>query len=141
LNRADFGISKNFVASEFSKTIGAMAGTRRYWAPEVYQEEARGRSADVFSLGCVFLEIFTVVQGIPLDEFAEFRSQIKEERDYSFHGNLDRVSEWIDKLSVMSATNQIQSEVLGIEPGWKQGTIRRMLLRNPEDRLTASTVL
>jgi serine/threonine protein kinase len=147
LNRADFGISKKFAAGEFSQTAGAMAGTRKYCAPEVYQEESRGRSADVFSLGCVFLEIFTVAQGISLDEFAEFRSHIidhlDEERDYSFHGNLDKVSQWIDKLSVMSVTDPMQNEVKSecIEPGWKQGTIRRMLLWNPEDRPTASTVL
>lgn len=119
-----------------------MTRTRRYCAPEVYAEESRGRSADVFSLECIFLEIVTVVQDFQLDEFAEFRSHItdprEEERDYSFHGNLENVSHWIDKVSVAWAKEQSRR---GMTSVWKQGVIRRMLLKNPEERPTASTVL
>jgi serine/threonine protein kinase len=62
--RADFGISKKFAADELSQTSGLIALTRKYCSPEVYDGEPRGRAADVFSLGCVFLEIATVIQGL-----------------------------------------------------------------------------
>lgn len=36
-------------------------------------EASRNRKADVFSLGCVFIEIFTVLAGCSLEEFMEHR--------------------------------------------------------------------
>ena len=50
----DFGTSKLF--SEQSKTAGA-GGTCFYQAPEQLDGRRAGRAADVFSLGCVFLEL------------------------------------------------------------------------------------
>ncbi|KAH9206410.1 kinase-like domain-containing protein, partial [Leptodontidium sp. 2 PMI_412] len=57
--RADFGISRHFQSHDLSQTGSLLARTRKYCAPEVYDGEARGRAADVFSLGCIFLEMTT----------------------------------------------------------------------------------
>ncbi|KAF1836863.1 kinase-like protein, partial [Decorospora gaudefroyi] len=57
---ADFGLSRSFTSQDHSQTDGPTSRTPRYCAPEVYKSERRGRSADIFSLGCVFLEILTV---------------------------------------------------------------------------------
>jgi serine/threonine protein kinase len=55
---ADFGLSYDFGDAERSTTTGLVQGlTRRYCAPEVAQGRARNSSSDVFSLGCVYLEI------------------------------------------------------------------------------------
>ncbi|PNG99122.1 Serine/threonine-protein kinase Nek1, partial [Tetrabaena socialis] len=50
----DFGLSKLF--SEQSKTVGGGC-TPYYQAPEQLEGRHAGRAADVFSLGCVFLEL------------------------------------------------------------------------------------
>ena len=54
---ADFGCAEDFSGLDTSASINASRyGTPVYWAPETQ----RGRSADVFSLGCVFSEMLTV---------------------------------------------------------------------------------
>jgi hypothetical protein len=93
---ADFGLSRSFASQDHSQTDGPTARTPRYCAPEVYQHERRGRSADIFSLGCVFTEIFTVLYREHPQDFAEFRRG--EGQDESFHANLPRVIEWIDQM-------------------------------------------
>jgi len=54
---ADFGIARSYSTLEDSETEGYTLFTRKYSAPEVVDRSTRGLSADVFSLGCVFLEI------------------------------------------------------------------------------------
>lgn len=63
---ADFGISKDLIDQETTAFLNSNRdiGTPMYCAPEVLSENhRRGRAADIFSLGCVFLEISTVLLG------------------------------------------------------------------------------
>lgn len=55
---ADFGISHDFLDT----TTGPTDVTKRYCSPEVANYEDRNTSADVWSLGCVFLEIQSALQ-------------------------------------------------------------------------------
>jgi serine/threonine protein kinase len=71
-----------------SQTDYMIAEPRKYCSPEVYDGEPQGRAADVFSLGCIFLEMVTVICGMHLDQFVDYRSQTADGDD-SFHGNLD----------------------------------------------------
>jgi serine/threonine protein kinase len=93
---ADFGLSRNFATQGHSQTDGPTSRTPRYCAPEVYQYAMRGRSADIFSLGCVFVEVLTVIYGRHPQDFADFRTE--NGHDDSFHANLPRVRDWIDKI-------------------------------------------
>ncbi|KAF1841652.1 kinase-like protein, partial [Cucurbitaria berberidis CBS 394.84] len=55
---ADFGSSHDFLDEGNSTTEGPAFGhTKMYCAPEVIANGKRGRSADVFSLGCIFTEL------------------------------------------------------------------------------------
>ncbi|KAF2811806.1 kinase-like protein [Mytilinidion resinicola] len=58
----DFGLAEDMAEKGSSGTEGSIGlHTARYCAPEVVQDAARrGRSADIFSLDCVFLELATV---------------------------------------------------------------------------------
>lgn len=58
---ADFGISRSYERVELIETDGKTSFTRRYAAPEVVSQETRGLPADVFSLGCVFLEMYVAL--------------------------------------------------------------------------------
>jgi serine/threonine protein kinase len=61
---SDFGISKAYHTIEDVDTDSATLFTRNYAAPEVAQQRTRGLAADIFSLGCVFLEISATLDDI-----------------------------------------------------------------------------
>ena len=91
---ADFGLSRSFASQDHSQTDGPTSRTPRYCSPEVYYYEPRGRPSDIFSLGCVFLEIICAIAGVDTQDFASARRG--EGNDESFHANLERVVEWAD---------------------------------------------
>jgi hypothetical protein len=53
----DFGISVDWTEFGHSTTEGETAGTPRYASPEVAYQQPRGSSSDIWSPGCVFLEM------------------------------------------------------------------------------------
>jgi serine/threonine protein kinase len=71
----DFGYSRNYSQFTNSASEGRPSFlSRRYSAPEVIEHDTRSYSSDVFSLGCVFMEIFSALfpafQPHPGAEFA-----------------------------------------------------------------------
>jgi serine/threonine protein kinase len=59
----DFGISLDFSKQAQSTTIGnPQSYTKRYCAPEVADWGNRNSKSDIFSLGCVFIEIIAALQ-------------------------------------------------------------------------------
>lgn len=67
----DFGISRDYTdATNGLTTSGPTPFTRNYAAPEVIERGNRNASADIFSLGCCFLEIATVVYGRTIQEMS-----------------------------------------------------------------------
>ncbi|KAK5015347.1 hypothetical protein LTR60_002916 [Cryomyces antarcticus] len=59
---ADFGTSREFNDDE-STTSSICPMTPMYAAPEIVAHQRHGKSADVFSLGCTFAEMITVMAG------------------------------------------------------------------------------
>lgn len=57
---ADFGISRSYQSEDSVETDSPTSFTRKYASPEVTRQQTRGLPADIFSLGCVFLEMFAV---------------------------------------------------------------------------------
>ncbi|KAF2649305.1 kinase-like protein [Lophiostoma macrostomum CBS 122681] len=53
----DFGIARSYTTLDDSETEGYTLFTRKWSAPEVVDKRKRGLPADIFSLGCVFIEI------------------------------------------------------------------------------------
>jgi serine/threonine protein kinase len=61
----DFGISKDFSQADSSTTDGPYTSlTQRYSAPEILDFQGRNSKSDVYSLGCVFLEILSALTGV-----------------------------------------------------------------------------
>ena len=58
---ADFGIARAYDSIDSVETDGPTLCTRKFASPEVIRQELRGHPADVFSLGCVFLEMMTTL--------------------------------------------------------------------------------
>jgi serine/threonine protein kinase len=66
-----------------------------YAAPEVVHRNKRFRSADVFALGCVLLEMMTVVKRHTVEEFRDFRTT---NGNSFFHANLAKIKSWAETL-------------------------------------------
>ncbi|KAH5313734.1 hypothetical protein HBI12_136150 [Parastagonospora nodorum] len=80
----DFGLSLDSTLFDNSITEGPTEMTRKYAAPELLSGGLRGSSSDVFSLACVFIEIFsTLTESLSYEEglFSELMPSIHEQLD------------------------------------------------------------
>ncbi|KAJ4984610.1 dual specificity mitogen-activated protein kinase kinase 1 [Stagonosporopsis vannaccii] len=96
----DFGVSNDWTGSD-PITEGPTHLTPGYCAPEVSNYEQRTDAQDVWSMGRVFCEIFTVVAGRTLDDLlqrigGDLRSIYKEE-------GLTALKSWISELDIDEA--------------------------------------
>lgn len=113
----DFGHSTDFSEFSDSATSGGERGTLKYCAPEVAAFQRSGRSADVFSLGCVFFEM-AALSCYTLEDIKDLRPSL----DRSFHNNLH---------NIFRVFNTFGSTALDYLP---MSIVRQMLSRNPADR-------
>jgi serine/threonine protein kinase len=75
----DFGTAQRFSMANQDSTEGPVWTTKQYGAPEIidaYSVEGAfnryGAKSDIFSLGCVFLEMLAILQGNTLSEFHRY---------------------------------------------------------------------
>jgi hypothetical protein len=91
----DFGASRDFAHELTSTSESRERGTLRYCAPEVVCWEESGRSADIFSLGCVFLELFVALSaGVNLEGLRD----LCPSKNRSYEANLDCIDDWMNYL-------------------------------------------
>lgn len=108
---ADFGTSRAFAPQDHSQTDSVVGMTRIYCAPEVAKFEMWGRAADIFSLGCVFLEMQTVLCCCTIEQLEDFRTgNMDDSMDMSYQQNLPRVLEWCSQLRNKQPRFVIDSE-------------------------------
>ncbi|KAI9697048.1 MAG: hypothetical protein M1836_005009 [Candelina mexicana] len=89
----DFGIAKDLADDVNTATTGEPGfHTALYAAPEVHSGEPRGRAADMFSLGCVFLEMATVMLGESLSNFHNF---VETEGIRAYGKNEQKILQWL----------------------------------------------
>jgi serine/threonine protein kinase len=93
---ADFGIARAYKSANESETDSPISFTRMYAAPEVILQETRGFSADVFSLGCVFMEMLATLVSKPGRNERQTLVDVRKSHsgDSSFHANLTAVQSW-----------------------------------------------
>ena len=98
----DFGISRRFERHTPHATNDEWKFTRKYASPEMMKDSnaLRDDPSDVFSLGCVFLEMSTLLLGKDLGSFTDHYTTIVNEssRDEAYYCNLGKVYSWIDCL-------------------------------------------
>ena len=93
----DFGLARDFTDHTASiSDSGKVQKIHVYRAPEIQRHKPRGRQADVFSLGCVYSEMFTVCQGKSLNDYRKAR-QIKA-NSLEFRLYLPNVKEWLNQF-------------------------------------------
>ena len=98
---ADFGIAKDVHNRENTMTRG-LQGTPKWRAPELHQSKTDWsmKAADVYSLGLILLNIFTVIYNSPLDEFDALLGYV------SVDGRAERLDEYLPKLEGSALASQ-----------------------------------
>jgi serine/threonine protein kinase len=94
---ADFGLSRDFADDVGSTTSGLTPASPRYSAPEVATYEARNTSSDIWSLGCVFIEMTAALHGLNVDRIKDFYAR-SGSRSVHFHSNPSATGEFIKEL-------------------------------------------
>ncbi|CAO2652823.1 Nn.00g022340.m01.CDS01 [Neocucurbitaria sp. VM-36] len=116
---ADFGIARAYKSASDCETDSPVSFTRAYAAPEVVLQDKRGFSADIFSLGCVFIEMRAAL----FDQRQKLLDLRFENSGHSgFYASIDVILSWCE-------------EVLGEED--LDTTIPLMINREPESRPTS----
>lgn len=146
---ADFGISKMGSGQTLSTTLPewARARTGSYCAPEVDKGSTRGKSADIFSLGAVFLEMLLSLRlarhepKIPLEDssLGQLWAQVRTREGKSYAKHVDKLHGWMEK--------QERRDLEMTEGPWDDWErmlfrlCRQMLQTNREERPKARDVL
>lgn len=122
---SDFGSATDFTLLSQSATDNER-GTTRYYSPEMAEWKPNGRASDMFSLGCVLLEIMVLHQTGSLEHIRKHRSI-----NSSFHANLDRIDTWLQwpRMELSPKDYLLRWE------------IRSMLSQDPANRPTAQQLL
>lgn len=102
---ADFGIARAYKSAADSETDSHIPSyTRRYAAPEVVDQERRGFSSDIFSLGCIFVEMLaTILSCSHHDERSRLRASLRnnagsiESPSCPYHLNTDNTHQWLEE--------------------------------------------
>ena len=95
----DFGTTLDWSDTGHDTTTGLASGlTLRYSAPEVATNQPRNTSADIWSLGCVFLEIWTELCDHSTSELKSFMED-QGTKSSLYYANISAVTEWCDMLS------------------------------------------
>jgi serine/threonine protein kinase len=127
---SDFGLSHDFTDDVGSTTSGLTPASPRYCAPEVAAYEARNTSSDIWSLGCVFLEMICALNRISVDSIKNIFAE-SPTTGLHYHNN---------PTATRHLIKNIRSEE---ECGDKRplSWIAEMLLIDRNDRPTAARVL
>jgi serine/threonine protein kinase len=88
---ADFGIARSYNTIDDVETDSLTHFSRIYAAPEVVRQDMRGFAADIFSLGCVFLEMVAALAR-KRDVLLDIRKQ-NLSGDDSYQANLPTLQE------------------------------------------------
>jgi serine/threonine protein kinase len=112
-----------------------------YGAPEIVSNRSvRHQQADIFSLGCVFLEMVSVARNKPVDVFRSHRAA--KTHDYSFHMNLDQVVSWIDLLKSSAVSTTPQRRVKLVKKSDRALAVAKaMLYKDPAHRPSMKSVV
>jgi serine/threonine protein kinase len=135
---SDFGVSTDVSRliqdQGFSMTEGPTAGTARYFSPEAAKYLPRGRKSDIFSLGCVFLEMLAVLSGMPLSAInLRFTGEREPITGMRYYEHINDISRLLSEIQARPGSGTI--------PGDLCAMLLEMLQEDPERRPSAATVV
>jgi serine/threonine protein kinase len=132
---ADFGISRIFQNDERTTTDNTSGPhSPMYCAPEVTGNLPKNSKSDVFSLGCVFMEMITVLCRRSLQDFAEYRGK---EGNQAYHRHPNECRTWMRELRIAVENDSSKRAQMA---AWRRGfdLCRMMTIPNMLDRCTSA---
>ena len=93
---ADFGISLDWDALTRSTTTEDTGKSWIYCAPEVANYEKRNSTSDIWSLGCVFLEMCSILKGRTVHDMRQYFKKLHD--TYKFYQCLRAIQAWSEEL-------------------------------------------
>ncbi|CAI6339858.1 unnamed protein product [Periconia digitata] len=123
----DFGISLDWADNSRSTTTGFTVKTIKYCAPEVVDNLPRNSTSDIWSLGCIFLEIWSILSG---ETIATLSSYFDTHGSHSqnYCKNNEAIDSWCEFLRKKPGDEELKA------PGeW----IPWMMKKNKQDRWNA----
>lgn len=102
----DFDCSYNWTHTNRSTTTKIPPRTWKYASPEVahfglLEKTGINSSSDIWSLGCVFLEIMTVLKGRSLDQLSSFFG------DSPYYSSSNQLQQWLAQLRGTSSNSSL----------------------------------
>ncbi|KAK3984893.1 Hsp70 protein-domain-containing protein [Cladorrhinum sp. PSN332] len=134
---ADFGIAFSWEHLTRATTTADSGKTLIYAAPEVIRVEPRNEAADVWSLGCVFFEMATVLHGQTVKDLRDYFMDQSDSR--SFHANLNTLESWAASL-ISSTVTQAHLTTLASTSNITFHWALKLLRPDPTQRLTAAAL-
>jgi serine/threonine protein kinase len=142
---ADFGIARSYTSAAESETDSPVSFTLTYAAPEVVLQDTRGFSADIFSLGCVFMEMMATLLSLSTRACDERQALLELRQNNSgtsaYYANIDVVTHWYKEI-IMTELISLKYDLLRMAD-----LCPRMILESSElrpgsselqDRITSS---
>jgi serine/threonine protein kinase len=126
----DFGTSLDWSGRDNSVTETASPTTPRYCAPEVMAYIERNTASDIWSFGCVFLEMWTVLKYRTLKDLRAYMMTQGTGAE-GYHSNLEAIASWIALLQQLPGPS---SDLLPVD--W----ILNMLQEKPVARWNIHTL-
>ncbi|KAF2464385.1 kinase-like protein [Lindgomyces ingoldianus] len=122
----DFGIAKEFLDQNSESVATHVEGTLTYCPPEALNNKRRGRASDMFSLGCCFLEMATVMI---TDGKLEDLKQLRKGKPYAESEQV--ILRWIFYLfSVLAARNLRIAQTTGFQDSMSSTSSDAIVVRH-----------
>lgn len=122
----DFGLARDLTELSARPTY-SVRGTSIYLAPEIRPGHTPGAASDVYSLGCVFAEMLSVLCGKSIDDFKQYRTN---NGIHAFRDNEALVTNWLAHLPIKSFQ----------EGSFLRSVTQRMLQADPQSRDDAEVI-
>jgi serine/threonine protein kinase len=134
----DFGMALDWSDTLETTTRGEMRKTDKYCAPEAAAAyEPRNSKSDIWSLGCVFLEMMTILKGETMSTIEQFFRDNGSQSPF-FRSNQEAICDWLTRLK----RNANEDSEFGNTPlEWIQKMLKQEVKLRPSSRELLDSIL
>ncbi|EON64804.1 NEK protein kinase [Coniosporium apollinis CBS 100218] len=127
----DFGLALDYSEAGRSTTTAEVVKSPRYCSPELAAYRPRNTASDIWSLGCVFLEMWTVIRERTVTELTAHLESTGS-RSNLYYSNIEGINSWCSLNATRLNTRAVDAPLAWIE---------NILVEAPDRRWTASLLL
>jgi serine/threonine protein kinase len=135
----DFDIGRDWSELGHSTTEGPATKTLLYCAPEVAAERPRKSSSDIWSMGCVFVEIWSILCG---ETLAALSNHLETSGSFSTHyyQNTGALADWCNSILARSGDEGLDRPHVWVTSMLKEVPHERWTIQHLSDRIQETNV-